>query len=57
MVEDDKSLVKLRLIKNMYYRFGFDQGLAIIFDDEYRISSVGVHNRSALTSFGVKFNN
>jgi hypothetical protein len=56
MVGDDSSEVRLRLLSNMYYRFGCDRGLAIIFDDAYQIISVGVHNKSSLISFGAKFN-
>lgn len=56
MVSDDKNFIKLRLINNIYYRYGYDQGLAIIFDDSHKIVSVGVHNKSELTSYGVKFN-
>lgn len=52
----DKSFLKLRLLNNMYYRFGFDEGLAIIFDDSYRLYSVGVHNKNNLASFGVRYN-
>ena len=55
MVPDDSPL-KLRLLNNIYYRYGCDQGLAILFDDDYRIVSVGVHSKSNLTSFGVRYN-
>jgi hypothetical protein len=48
---------KMRLINNCYYRYGYDQGLAVIFDDEYKRISVGVHNRSTLSSVGVKYTN
>lgn len=57
MVSDEKPFIKLRLINNVYYRFGYDQGLAIIFDDSHKIVSVGVHNKSELSSFGAKYNN
>ena len=30
-------------------------GLAVIFDDEFRLLSAGIHNKNALYSFGVKF--
>lgn len=46
---------KLRLIENRYYRFGYDDGLAIIFDEEFNRVSVGSHFKSKLKSFGVAF--
>lgn len=47
--------VKLRLINELYYRYGFDEGIAIIFDDEYKIMSAGLHRKAKLKSLGVKF--
>lgn len=40
----------------MYYRFGFDDGIAIIFDDEYNIISAGLHKRTKLKSLGIRYN-
>lgn len=48
--------LKLRLINNQYYRFGFDRGLALMFDDEYRVLSMGYHTKSSLCGVGVKYN-
>lgn len=47
---------KLRLVDNRYYRFGYDDGLAIIFDEEFNRVSVGSHFKSKLKSFGIAFN-
>ena len=33
MVADSKAYVKMRLLNNMYYRYGCDDGIAVIFDD------------------------
>lgn len=55
MSSDKKDSSKLRLINNSYYRYGYDTGLAIIFNDTYRILSVGSHNKNVLNSFGVKY--
>ena len=55
MSSEKKKLPKLRLINNSYYRYGYDFGLAVIFDDEFRLLSAGIHNKNALNSFGVKF--
>ena len=56
MVSDSKAYLKLRLLNSMYYRFGFDSGLAVIFDEEYQIISIGVHHKSTPISYGAKFN-
>lgn len=40
---------------NDFYRFGFDEGIAIVFDDEYRVISSGVHKKAKLSSLGVRF--
>lgn len=48
---------RIRLINNSYYRFGYDHGIAIIFDDDYCRLSVGIHNKSKLSSLGVKYTN
>jgi hypothetical protein len=45
---------KLRLIGNQYYRYGFDNGLAIFFDDEYQLVSVGEHDKNNLNGVGYK---
>ena len=42
------QFTKIRLIHNSKYRFGFDNGLAILFDDEYNISSCGYHSKNDL---------
>ena len=55
LVAGSKTHLKLRLINNDYYRFGCDHGLAVIFDDQYKIISIGVHQKSTLVSFGAKF--
>jgi hypothetical protein len=47
--------VKLRLINNIYYRFGYDHGLALVFNDEYKRISVGFHDKSTLCSYGALF--
>lgn len=57
MLSADSPSIKLRLLNNTFYRLGFDSGLAAIFDDQYQVLSVGVHSKSNLTSFGVKFYN
>lgn len=38
-----------------FYRYGFDEGIAIIFDDEYRIISIGVHRKAKLIGLGILF--
>jgi hypothetical protein len=30
---NSNNVAKLRLVNNNYYRFGFDNGIAVIFDD------------------------
>lgn len=47
--------MKLRLINETYYRFGYDEGIAIIFDDSFRRISIGIHHQTHLCSLGVKF--
>jgi len=32
------------MVNEVYYRYGFDKGLGIIFDDDSNIKSVGFHN-------------
>jgi hypothetical protein len=32
------------MVDQAYYRYGFDKGLGIIFDDEYNIKFVGFNN-------------
>lgn len=46
---------KLRLINEVFYRFGYDEGIAIVFDDQYRIVSSGYHRKGKLVSLGVRF--
>ena len=48
-------MIKLRLLNDVYYRFGFDEGLAAIFDDSFRLKTIGVHQKSALTSYGISY--
>lgn len=49
-------MIKLRLINNKYYRFGYDKGLAIMFDDQYQILSMGHHVKNKLVGVGIKYN-
>lgn len=49
------QMVKLRLINGTCYRYGYDEGIAIVFDDEYRIISAGLHRKANLKSLGVRF--
>lgn len=49
------SEIKLRLINNSFYRYGYDKGLAIIFDDEFTLLSAGWHHRNQLTDLGVRY--
>ena len=37
------------MINGGYYRYGYENGLAIIVDDEYRIQTVGYHNQNKIT--------
>ena len=39
----------------MHYRYGFDEGLAIVFDDDYHIISAGMHKKAKLKSLGIRF--
>lgn len=55
MSSERKEEPKLRLINNSHYRYGYDVGLAVIFDDQFKILTAGVHQKNALSSFGVKF--
>jgi hypothetical protein len=55
MSSERKEYPKLRLINNSHYRFGYDIGLAVIFDDEFKILSAGIHHKNALNSYGIKF--
>lgn len=55
MSSERKEDPRMRLINNSHYRFGYDVGLAVIFDDQYRILSAGMHHKNALNSFGVKY--
>lgn len=43
------------MVENKYYRFGYDDGLAIIFDEDFNRISVGSHSKSKLKSFGISF--
>jgi len=43
------------LINNKYYRFGYDKGLAIMFDDQYKIISMGYHIKNNLSGVGIKY--
>lgn len=43
---NNSNSFKLRLIKNKYYRFGFDDGLSLFFDEEHEIVSAGNHYRN-----------
>ena len=52
-----KNTVTMRLLNNKYFRFGFDEGLAIIFDQDLNRRSVGYHFKDKLTSFGKSFLN
>ena len=49
--------VKLRLINESYFKFGFDEGVAMVFDDEYKVSSAGLHKKAKLQSIGIKYKN
>ena len=42
------------MIKNKYFRFGFDDGLSVFFDEEHQVISVGQHQRNELVGVGVK---
>ena len=52
---DKINPVKLRLIENKFYRFGYDEGLAIIFNEDFNRVSVGYHKKSQIKSFGIAF--
>lgn len=46
------------MINNSYYKFGFEKnGLAIIFDDYYKIKSMGDHYKTELKGLGIKYLN
>ena len=45
----------MRLVNESFYRYGFDEGIAIVFDDEYRVVSAGLHKKATLKSLGIKF--
>lgn len=47
--------MRLRLINNKFYRFGFDKGLAIVFDDSFKIISSGIHYKNDLIDLGVNY--
>ena len=50
--------VHIELLNNCFYKFGFERaGLAIIFDDEYHILSVGMHTKNELKGIGLKYLN
>lgn len=46
---------KLLLLNQMYFRYGYDEGIAIVFDDEYKILSMGLHQKANLKSLGIRF--
>lgn len=46
---------RLQLLNQTYYRYGFDDGIAIVFDDEYNIVSAGLHRKANLKSLGIRF--
>ena len=46
---------KLLLLNQTYFRYGFDEGIAIVFDDEYNILSMGLHQKANLKSLGIRF--
>lgn len=43
------------MVDGKYYRFGYDDGLAIIFDEDFNRVSVGSHFKSKIKSFGIAF--
>ena len=54
-VRNSQQRLKLRLINGAHYRYGFEEGLAIVFDDDYRIISAGIHKKAQLSSLGIRF--
>lgn len=55
MNEKEPNSMRLRLINNKFYRFGFDKGLAIVFDDSFKIISSGIHYKNDLIDLGVNY--
>lgn len=54
-IRSSEQRLKLRLINGTNYRYGFDEGLAVVFDDDYQINSMGMHRKAKLKSLGIRY--
>lgn len=52
--EGNSPKLKLRLVNQNYYRFGYDEGLAFMFDDDYSLISMGIHKKSKVVGLGFR---